>query len=286
MRFEILRSADAVELEYGAQRLGVRWSRNRVHYQPRVFRLDFVGFAAVPADVVGELAGVLVAEARDALVGYRPLLLRVTVGQDSDLLPHLQKLGFLFARGVYVVAFEVPDLLGAAEEESLAALRLVSLGEAAALAAEEELMAVWAEAYGRSARLDPATLGVLSAEELRALFLGDEDMDWDLSVCAFAGGELVGVCPAYRGSGDVERELGAVGVAASWLEWQSVISVAMVRSVAGRAAGRGVERVVAEVDADAPSSVYAFAELPGRVVESLVSLMYTPNWVVAPVGGS
>jgi len=286
MRFEILRSADAVELKYGAQRLGVRWSRNRVHYQPRVFRLDFVGFAAVPDDEVGELAGVLFAAARDALVGHRPLLLRVTLGQDSDLLPHLQKLGFLFARGVYVVAFEVPDLLGTTEESSPAALRLVSLDEASALTSEEELMAVWAEAYGRSARLDPATLDALSAQEQRALFLGNEDLDWELSVCAFAGGELVGVCPAYRGSDDLERELGAVGVAASWLEGQSVISLAMVRSVAGRVTGRGVERLVAEVDADAPSSVYTFAELSGRLVESLVSLMYAPNWVVEPVGGS
>lgn len=56
----------------------------------------------------------------------------------------------------------------------------------------------------------------------------------------------------------------------------------MLRDVADRAASNGVVRILAEVDADAPSSVYVFADLAGQVVESLVSLMYVPKWVSGP----
>lgn len=282
MGHSITRTADSVELEHGERRLSLRWARNRVHFHPRVFRLAFAGFDGLPPGVARELAGALLSEALAALADLQPLLLRVTVEEDTELLPALQGLGFLLARGVYVVAIDVPDLLSSPDEGVPKSLRLISLKDATALVSEDELAAVWADAYGSAARLDPATLGELTSEERRALFLGDEGLDADLSVCAFLDERLVGVCPIYGGSGDLERELGTVGVAAPWLERHSEISLAMLRDVADRAAIIGIARILAEVDADSPSSVYVFADLPGRVVESLVSLMYVPQWVSGP----
>ena len=244
--------------------------------------MAFTGFDGLPAEVARELAGVLLSEALAVVADLQPLLLRVTLEEDTELLPALQELGFLLARGVYVVAIEVPDLVSSPNVGAPKALRLISLKEATALVSEDELTAVWTDAYGRAARLDPATLGELTGDERRALFLGDEELDADLSVCAFLDERLVGVCPVYGGSGGMERELGTVGVAAPWLDLHPEISLAMLRDVADRAASEGVARLLAEVDADAPMSVYVFADLPGRVVESLVSLMYVPRWVVGP----
>ena len=39
-----------------------------------------------------------------------------------------------------------------------------------------------------------------------------------------------------------------------------------------------MKRLQVEVDSDAPWGLYAFADLPGRVNESLVSLMFVPKW--------
>lgn len=244
--------------------------------------MAFTGFDGLPAEVARELAGALLSEALAVIADLQPLLLRVTLEEDTELLPALQELGFLLARSVYVVAIKVPDLLSSPNVGAPKALRLISLKEATALVSEDELTAVWTDAYGRAARLDPATLGELTGDERRALFLGDEELDADLSVCAFLDERLVGVCPVYGGSGGMERELGTVGVAAPWLDLHPEISLAMLRDVADRAASEGVARLLAEVDADAPMSVYVFADLPGRVVESLVSLMYVPKWVSGP----
>src|SRR5690606_3188977 len=117
-----------------------------------------------------------------------------------------------------------------------------------------------------------------SVEERRALLPGDPRQDAHLPEGAHDAAQLACVCPAYRAGDSVERGSGTVGVAAPWLKRHVGISLAMVRSAAGRASSRGVERLLAEVDADAPESVYLFADLPGRVVESLVSLMYVPEW--------
>lgn len=281
MDHTVTRTADSVELEHDGRRLAIGWSRNRFHYHRRVLRLAFIGFDGVPGNVVKELVDAMLSEAFAATADLQPLLLRVTL-EDEKLLAALQELGFLLARGVYVVSIEVSDLLRSPKVEVLTPLRLTSLQEATALVSEDELTAVWTDAYGRAARLDPATLEELTGDERRALLLGDEELNADLSVCAFLDERLVGVCPVYGGSGELERELGAVGVAAPWLERHSEISLAMLRDVADRAAGAGVSRILAEVDADAPSSVYIFADLPGRVVESLVSLMYVPKWVSGP----
>lgn len=160
--------------------------------------MAFTGFDGLPAEVARELAGVLLSEALAVVADLQPLLLRVTLEEDTELLPALQELGFLLARGVYVVAIEVPDLVSSPNVGAPKALRLISLKEATALASEDELTAVWTDAYGRAARLDPATLGELTGDERRALFLGDEELDADLSVCAFLDERLVGVCPGLR----------------------------------------------------------------------------------------
>ena len=282
------RSDDAVELAVGGRPLRLRWARNRLHYQPSTFRLTLEGFEGLPAEgteVAGEALETLLAEAQAALAPHRPSVLRVTVESGSALLPHLHALGFLFVRGVYVLALQVADLVRAPAAAADQALRLVLPAEARALASEGEIMAAWEEAYGRGARLDPATPDALSEEERRSLFLGYEDLDTELSVCAFEDDKLVGICPVHVGNAERERELGAVGVAAGWEERNTEMSHAMIRAVAERAEARGVERLLAEVDADAPYSVHTYAALPGRVVESLVSLMYVPRWGVAELAG-
>ena len=135
--------------------------------------------------------------------------------------------------------------------------------------------------YGRTARLDPATPDMLRAKEQNELFLGDPDMDANVSVCAVAGGQPVGLCLAYRGTDPLEMEFGPVGVGSDVVDRHQEISLSMVRSAAGRAAELGVKLMQAEVDSDAHWGLYPFADLPGRVVESLVSLMYVPKWSLA-----
>src|SRR5690625_1037601 len=278
MEHPITRKAGSVAIEYDSQLLSLSWSRNRFHYHPRVFRVSFSGFEGVVPEVAREMAKALLIEARAILSDRQPLLLRVTLEQDAHLLPLLQELGFLFARGVHLVAIDVPTLLGSPVRALPGHLRMRSLNESTALVSTDDLTAVWAEAYGRAARLDPATLGELTVEELHALFPGDQDLDAHLTVCAFEGDQLVGVCPVYRGDDDLVCELGTVGVADPWVAMESEISMAMLGAMARRAASMGVERLIAEVDADAPSSVYLYADVPGRVLESLISLMYVPKW--------
>lgn len=278
MEHPITRSANAVALENGGQRLSLSWSRNRIHYHPRVFRLSFAGFEGANAELMREQASALLSEALTVLSDQQPLLFRVTIEHDAHLLPLLQELGFLFARGVHLVAIDVPTLLRSPVRALPGHLRMRSLNESTALVSTDDLTAVWAEAYGRAARLDPATLGELTVEELHALFPGDQDLDAHLTVCAFEGNQLVGVCPVYRGDDDLVCELGTVGVADPWVAMESEISMAMLGAMARRAASMGVQRLIVEVDADAPSSVYLYADVPGRVLESLISLMYVPKW--------
>ena len=216
---------------------------------------------------------------------HRPTLLRVTLEAGSPLLPRLQALGFLLVRGVHVLALDVADLLRAPGAAADGALRMVPLAAARSLVSEDELMDALEQAYGRAARLDPATPENLSGEERRSLFLEAEDLDEQLSVCALEGESLVGICPVHTGEDERERELGAVGVIAGWGERHTEVSLAMIRAVAEVVEVRGVERLVAEVDADAPFSVHTYAALPGRVTESLVSLMYVPKWDAAGTEG-
>ena len=278
-----MRTADSVRIALeGGHEVAIRWLRNRLHFHPCVLRLAFEGFDDVPPDDAYALLRRLFPFALTCPAEHEPLLLRVTLDSGAALLPHLRDLGFLDARGVHVVNFAISDLLN--EEEGVSAgkapeARLVSLAEAVRLAGEAALIEVWAAAYGRAARLDPATPHVLPAAELRDLLLGDEDLDVHLSVCVLASERLVGVCPIYRSPGDpLQVELGTVGVGAGESEQHQAVSSLLLRAAAERAAEMGVERLVAEVDADAPESVYLFAGLPGRVSESLVSLMYVPRW--------
>src|SRR5690606_416529 len=151
---------------------------------------------------------------------HDPLLLRVTLDSRAALLPHLRDLGFLDVRGVYVVTFATSDLFDQEPGSSIdtaSGVRLVSLSEAVRLVGEAALVEVWAAAYGRAARLDPATPHALPEAELRDLFLGDEDLDSDVSVCALASQRLVGVCPVYRSGDPLQVELGPVGVGAGEL---------------------------------------------------------------------
>ncbi len=272
-------SSVSVDLVGGRQAV-IGWMRNRLHFHPRVFRLTLEGFEYLPDDEVEQLVGKLFYAALDALAEHDPLVLRVTLDMGVSLTPHLRKLGFLDARGVHVVTFGVSDVLGREVRGSGAQLRLVSLSEALAAVGEQELLEVWTEAYGRAARLDPATPSALVASELRDLFLGEDGLATRMSVCAFFEDRLVGVCPAYRSGDALEVELGAVGVRSDALDRHTEISLAMVHDVAERAARQGVRRLIAEVDADAPLAVYPFADLPGRVTESLQSLMYVPRWAV------
>src|SRR5690625_1074431 len=277
----ITRTASSVELEYDGRRLSLQWTQNRIHYHARVFSITFTGFADLSTTVSRELAGALLSETLAILADLQPLVIRATL-EDEKLLVVLQELGFLLTRGVYVVAIEVSKLSPSSEEEVHTPLHLTSLREATALTSARELTAVWADAYAHAARLDPATLKELTDDERHSLFLGDEDLDADLSTCAFLDRQLIGACPVYRAGGELERELGEVGVAAPWQERHTEISLSMLRYAADHAAKNGVTRFLAEVDADAPSSVYLFADLPGRVVESLVSLMYVPKWASNP----
>lgn len=290
MHHAAVRATGSVSVALGEGREAVvRWSRNRLHFHPRVFRLAFEGFGGAPEGEALGLAWRLFSAARTALVVHDPLLLRVTVEASDPLLAHLRRLGLLDARGVHVVRFAVPDLRGRALVSRSAlgsAVRLVSLEEALVEVPPAALVEAWATAYGRAARLDPATPEELTEEELHDQFFGDADLDTDLSVCALTEGRLVGLCPVYRSEDRLEVELGTVGALAEMSERRLGVSRAMLRDVARRAADQGIELMCAEVDADLPESVYLFAEMPGRVVESLVSLMYVPRWAAAdePVG--
>lgn len=282
MQHDVLRTADSVSATLdGRHGVAIKWSRNRLHFHPRVFRLAFQGFDGVSTQEVDAVLPRLFSEALAGLAEHDPLLLRVTLDADARLLSSLREQGFLDARGVHLVSIEVLDLLDYGSGlgvDAGAAIDMVSLAEATHILEEKALVKVWLEAYGRAARLDPVTAGALSEVELRDLFLVDEDLNTDVTVCAVEGERLVGVCPVYRTNEPLQMELGTVGVGDSELRRHQAVSLAMLRNAAERAAGRGVERFIAEVDADAPDTVYLFAELPSRVTESLVSLMYVPNW--------
>lgn len=282
MQHKATRAGDAVELEAGGWLLRLRWFQNRLHYQPGVYRLTWEGFPDLPQELPSEHVSkhlrVLFAEARAALAEHRPSVMRVTVASASPLLPHLRRLGFLSVRGVHILELQVADLLEAAGSSHDGAFHLLPLEEARPLVPDDDLMTVWEQAYARAARLDLATPEMLFAEERRSLFLGDEDLDTALSICAFSGDSLVGICPVYSGDDEREREIGTTGVADGWEGRHVEASLAMIRGAAARAQAEGVELLVAEVDADAPYIVHTYAALPGKVVESLESLMYVPQW--------
>lgn len=280
-KLDRMKLTDTVGIDIGQNhRLSVRWWRNRLHYHPRVLTLSFEGSSA-SLQVDDESIRTLFAKALTKFAGLDPLMLRVTLESGSPLLPPLRRLGFLDTRTVFVVGFDVPGILRMSAPLAADAhprVRLVSLAQALEAVSEEALTALWLEVYGRTARLDPATPHQISTKEQHEMFLGDGELDRSVSVCALEGERLVGICPAYRTNDPLGIELGSVGVGSGSLERHQELSVAMVRSAASRAATTGVRRMSVEVDSDAPWGLYAVADLPGRVVESLVSLMYVPKW--------
>lgn len=272
---------DCVEVDIGQNRMiAVKWQRNRLHYNPRIFNLYFDGQCMLSSNEEGQLR-TLLSKALATLAEYDPLLLRVTLESDSPFLSPLRRLGFLDTRNVYIVGFWILQLLQEEEEvavDYIPSIRLVSLEEALATASEKALTELWLEVYGHTARIDPATPHQLSAPELQDLFLGDENLDRSVSVCAFDGERLVGICPAYETGAAQEMELGTVGVETKSMGRHQEISLAMLRSAARRAANKGMERFSLEVDSDSHWSLYPSADLSGQVEEVLVSLMYVPKW--------
>lgn len=223
----------------------------------------------------------LLDEALTVLAAHDPLVMRVTLVHDSPLVAPLQKVGFHLSRSVLVVEFDVQELLAQPPVSDARAgqqLQLVSLREALDLSSEEELLDLWLDVYGQTAHLDPVSKGLLSAEEWRELFLGDASLDSGASVCVFTDGRPIGICPVYLGSAPAEMELGTVGVGTRFMDLHREASLLMVTDVARRVAPLGVKRLLVEVDSDAPWGLYAFADLPGRVVETLASLMLVPRW--------
>lgn len=270
---------DCVEVDIGQNRvIAVKWQRNRLHYNPRIFSLYFEGQCTLLSNEEGQLR-TLLSKALATLAEYDPLLLRVTLDSGSPFLSPLRQLGFLDTRNVYVVGFRIPELLQVEDASAyLPSIRLVSLAEALVTTSEEALTELWLEIYGHAARIDPATPHQLSATELHDLFLGDGNLDHSVSVCAFDGERLVGICPAYETGAAQDMELGTVGVETKSMGRHQEISLAMLRSASRRAANKGIERFSLEVDSDSHWSLYPSADLPGQVEEVLVSLMYVPKW--------
>lgn len=205
---------------------------------------------------------------------------RTTIDATSAAGQVLKQIGFLAARSVLVLNIDVDELLEFDLESSspYVNMRMVPMRKAVTMLSNAELANAWIQVYSQSARLDPATPELLGTKELISISLGDPDLDRDASIAAFVGDRLVGICPVYNVGLPDEVELGVVGSIEKSADFDSAISLALLRAVAERVKPRGIRHLIAEVDTDSWYAVHTFARIPGKVGEELTSYMYVPRW--------
>lgn len=274
---------DRIEVRQGDEVVAVlRWFQPRLHFHPRILLLAFEDFEALAVADLGPVIEEVCRILRAGVDAGGALLLRVTLDERSVLLPFLKRSGFLETRRVYE---PVLPLDGPIPEfgERLATIagrpvRVLGLSEARARVGEEALVRLFWEVYGRVARLDAATPERLTEQERTSLVVGDEDLEWRATTCAFFGERLVGLCSVYRGEAREELELGPFGVAEASLAHHEEVTLAMLRASIVRAMELGASRLRAEIDSDDSRTLLTCAALPFRTDRVAVSLVFAPRW--------
>lgn len=255
----------------------VRWLLNRMHYHPRVVRLEFDGFGGLPDADLPPVVKQTIASATRELQGTNPLLLRTTVEAESGLHHALLDYGFFESRRVLEPVLQLDQALTnlRSVESTDGAPRITPLAD---VTDRDELLDLMLEIYARTSRLDPATPEHFSRNELWNMFT--EDVNWQASSCAMLDGELIGLCIIHSGASAGEVELGLCGVRASQLARHQETGLALLLASARAAQHAGARLLRAELDTDDPWMLYLCAELPFRRDTESVSLVFAPNWTV------
>src|SRR5690554_2281021 len=216
MALSVARYESALELQLDGPLIRLRYSRNRYHYHPRVYRLHLEQLGECQPEDLGIGLGMLLRELLQVTAQARPLLFRSTVSKDSPLLAVLRSMGFLETRRVYepwLYPADVPETPLVPPTGTA----LTPLSSALDRNLHRELVELYVEIYARTSRLDPATPEQLSAEDWTDELLADPDLDKDLSCCVFRGDRPVGLATVYRGEQEDTIELGPFGVTKSEL---------------------------------------------------------------------
>lgn len=278
--FRVAGSGDRVTISEGAEVLvEIACSRNRFHYQPRVFRLGFQLQGDRAADALRACIVPVLAELRSLTHDARPLLLRASVPAAGELPGILREAGFIELRRVYepvlqLEALAPDDLPG----PTVPGITFLPLSEALDLVSSEELMRLFQQVYARTSRLDPATPEHVGQAEWEAVFMADPDLYQEATICAFADGTPVELASIFRGQDQASFELGPFGVDETRLHLHQEITLGILNCSLGVLRQAGATLLTTELDSDDPWVLYTLADLPFKPVLSLISFAFVPAW--------
>lgn len=268
-----------VSISSNEHNVSVQWQLNRMHFHPRIVRLAIHGLDTTAEAEHEPVLRQLLTDLKRQIEVFDPLLIRATVGAGTKVHDALLNLGFFETRRVLepVLQLDLPtvEILSASVSQSadphIDTIPLTAAND------HEQLLDLLIQVYARTSRLDPATPERFERKELWSLFT--DDIDWELSTCAYQAGELIGICAIHRGVKASEVELGLLGVLSSQLDKHSAVTLAMLGRSVHAVRATGISQLRAEIDTDDPWVLRTCAELPFRRAAESVSLALAPKWL-------